>query len=258
MLIDSHSHLNCLTETGTSLDVLMQDAFDAGVGHILCPGIDPEHFFEVLDIARQYDQVKAGVGVHPNETGSHGITEAVLFEWASDPEVIAIGETGLDYFRDTSDKQIQQAQFRLHIQVAKALKKPLIIHGRDAHEDILKIMQEEQAGPAIMHCFTESVEIAKAAIDLGCLISFSGIITFKNAQTLRDVVAELPLDRLLVETDAPYLAPEPYRGKMNQPAYVHYVAQCMADIKGIPLSEVCAVTSANFIRLFGWPNNVVV
>ena len=252
-MIDSHCHLNCLEDVNRSLDMIIAQAHDVGVTHILCPGIDPPHFAQIIDIATQYSQVKAGLGVHPNDVSTHAITEAALYEWVDHPEVIAVGETGLDYYRDSSDPALQAEQFRIHIRVAKALKKPLIIHARAAHMDILKILREEAAGPAIMHCFTETLEIAEAAIDLGCLISFSGIITFKNAEDLRRVAKQVPLESILIETDAPYLAPMPFRGKPNFPEYVVYVAEKLAEIKEISVEQVAQETSANFKRLFGWP-----
>lgn len=246
-MIDSHCHLNCLTG---NLEEILIDAKQAGVKFILCPGIDPEHFSEIIDITKRYSNVKAGIGLHPNEVVNYDFSADKLYDAANNPQVIAIGETGLDYFRNNSDKKEQQKQFINHIEVAKALNKPLIIHARDSHHDILKILKEHKAEKAIFHCFTASLDIAKAAIDLGCLISFSGIITFKNAKELQDVVTKLDLKHLLIETDSPYLAPEPYRGKMNQPAYVYHVAKKISELKKIDIAEVINLTTNNFLNLF--------
>ena len=246
-MIDSHCHLNCLPG---NVDDYIKSALAAGVTHMLCPGIDYDHFDEILAIAEKYPQVKAGLGIHPNDVDKYAMTYEDLYKAASHAEVIAIGETGLDYYRDSSDKVLQQEQFIMHIAVAKALKKPLIIHARDSHADVLNILKQEDAGPAIMHCFTETLEIAHMAIDLGCLISFSGIITFKNAQALQSVVTALPLKYMLIETDAPYLAPEPYRGKTNQPAYVVQVAKKVAQLKGITEAEVSHLSSENYLSFF--------
>ena len=253
VFIDSHCHLNCLENEHETLPELIEKARKAGVTHMLCPGIDSAHFEQILDIARAYPFIKAGLGIHPNDVDQYAISENELYDWLDDDEVIAVGETGLDYYRNSADIKLQQSQFRLHIQVAKAQKKPLIIHAREAHADILRILEEEQAGPAILHCFTETLDVALAAIDLGCLISFSGIITFKNAGALREVVAALPIDKLLIETDAPYLAPTPYRGKMNQPAYVPLVAEKISEIKSLSVDEVARITSENFKNLMSWP-----
>jgi TatD DNase family protein len=246
-MIDSHCHLNCLTG---NLDEIMLDAKKAGVKFILCPGIDPLHFDEIINITNKYPNVKAGLGLHPNDVNEHEFTTQQLYDAASHPNVIAIGETGLDYYRDNSDPLAQQRQFISHIEVSKALAKPLIIHARDSHADILKILQQHKVEKAILHCFTASYEIATAAIDLGCMISFSGIITFKNAKDLQNVVSNLDLKHLLIETDAPYLAPEPYRGKMNQPAYVGLVAQKIAELQKLETSVVIEQTTNNFLKLF--------
>ena len=246
-MIDSHCHLNCLT--GDVEDFLAK-AKKSGVDFLLCPGIEPSSFADIVQLANDYDNVKAGLGVHPNEVSANNISADKLYDYANRSEVIAIGETGLDYYRDSSDQDLQKEQFINHIEVAKSLNKPLIIHARDSHSDILEILQQRQAGPAIFHCFTATTEIAKAAINLGCLISFSGIVTFKNAKALQKVVTEIDLQNILIETDAPYLAPEPYRGKMNQPAYLPYTAKKIAELKDIDLATVIKATTNNFIKMF--------
>lgn len=206
----------------------------------------------MLAVAEAYDNFYASVGVHPDYEDEPDFTEDQLVELAAHPKVVAIGETGLDYFRLTGDLEWQRKRFRTHIRAAIRAQKPLVIHTRNAAEDTLRIMQEEHAEQVggVMHCFTESLEVALAAIELGFYISFSGIVTFKNAVALKGVAKALPLDRILVETDSPYLAPVPFRGKLNQPAYVRYVAEEIANLRGISYQEVEQATTENFFRLF--------
>ena len=225
---------------------------DEKVGHALCVSVTLDKFPEVLALAEQYDNFYASVGVHPDYEDIEEPSIDGLVSLAAHPKVVAIGETGLDYFRLTGDLEWQRTRFRTHIRAAILAKKPLIIHTRSAAEDTLRIMQEEGAVAVggVMHCFTESLEVALAAIPMGFYISFSGIVTFKNALALKEVAQKIPLDKILVETDSPYLAPVPFRGKTNQPAYVKYVAQEIANLRGISLDEVMLATTTNFFNLF--------
>lgn len=225
---------------------------DEMVGHALCVSVTLDKFPEVLALAEEYDNFYASVGVHPDyeDIAEPSIDE--LFSLASHPKVIAIGETGLDYFRLTGDLEWQRERFRTHIRAAILAKKPLIIHTRSAADDTLRIMQEEGAAQVggVMHCFTESLEVALQAISMGFYISFSGIVTFKNALSLKQVAQKIPLDKILVETDSPYLAPVPFRGKINQPAYVKFVAQEVANLRGISIEAITEATTNNFFNLF--------
>ena len=225
---------------------------DEKVGHALCVSVTLDKFPEVLALAEQYDNFYASVGVHPDYEDIEEPSIDGLVSLAAHAKVVAIGETGLDYFRLTGDLEWQRTRFRTHIRAAILAKKPLIIHTRSAAEDTLRIMQEEGAVAVggVMHCFTESLEVALAAISMGFYISFSGIVTFKNALALKEVAQKIPLDKILVETDSPYLAPVPFRGKTNQPAYVKYVAQEIANLRGISLDEVMLATTTNFFNLF--------
>jgi TatD DNase family protein len=219
---------------------------------MLCVCIDMDNFPAVADIARRYPRVYASAGVHPNERDTRDPEVAELAALAAQDKVVAIGETGLDYFHGRGDLEWQRERFRRHIRAARESGKPLIIHTRDAREDTLRIMAEEGAGEAggVMHCFTEDWPTAERALEMGFYVSFSGIVTFRNAGPLREVARQVPLSRLLVETDSPYLAPVPFRGKGNQPAYVRYVAEQIATLRGLPLEEVARITTENFFRLF--------
>lgn len=254
MLIDSHCHLNLLdlTPFGGSVHPVVAEAREAGVGHMLCVSVDLETFPDIQVLAQAYDEVSVSVGVHPNTRESTEPTVEKLVELAAASEVVAIGETGLDYFRSEGDLEWQRERLRIHIAAAKQCGKPLIIHTRQAKEDTLRILQEEGADEVggVFHCFTEDWEMAKEGLDLGFYISFSGIITFRNASALRKVVTQVPSDRLLIETDSPYLAPVPYRGKPNQPAYVRYVAQCVAELRKTPAADIEDQTTENFLSLF--------
>lgn len=251
MLVDSHCHLN-FPELVQNMDQVLDSMRNNQVGHALCVSVTLDKFPEVLAIAEQYPNIYASVGVHPDYEDIDEPTVEGLVNLADHARVVAIGETGLDYFRLTGDLEWQRARFRTHIRAAKATGKPLIIHTRNAAEDTLRIMQEEGAAAVggVMHCFTESWEVAQAAIEMGFYISFSGIVTFKNAQALKDVAQKVPLDKMLVETDSPYLAPIPFRGKTNQPAYVRHVAEEVARLRDIPLQQVVDATTANFFHLF--------
>lgn len=251
MLVDSHCHLN-FPELSENIQSVRQLMHDQQVGHALCVSVTLDKFPEVLALAEQYDNFYASVGVHPDYEDIIEPSIEELVSLADHPKVIAIGETGLDYFRLTGNLEWQRNRFRTHIRAAIIAKKPLIIHTRNAVDDTLRIMKEEgvETVGGVMHCFTESLEMAISAIEMGFYISFSGIVTFKNALQLKDVARQVPLDRILIETDSPYLAPVPFRGKTNQPAYVKYVGQEIANLRGISFEEVAEATTANFFKLF--------
>lgn len=250
-LVDSHCHLN-FEPLQQNIDRVLGNARAQGVDHMLCVSVSLESFPEVLALAEQHPSIYASVGVHPNERTGREPDADELVRLAAHPRVVAIGETGLDYYRSEDDLEWQRERFRQHIHAARRAGKPLIIHTREAADDTLRIMREEQAGVAggVMHCFTESWEVAKAALDLGFYISFSGIVTFRTADALREVAKRVPADRLLIETDSPYLAPVPRRGKPNEPAFVTYVADCVADLRQVELQQLAELTSTNFFRLF--------
>jgi TatD DNase family protein len=248
MLVDSHCHLDLIKNSDP--DTLVSTAKAQGVSHFLSVSIDLDHFPILLGIAQRMDNVFASVGIHPNTQPDLTVDVHKLTVLADDPNIIAIGETGLDYFRSQGDLTWQHQRFRTHIQAAKETGKPLIIHSRDAISDTLRILREENATGGIMHCFVEDWEIAQQAMEMGFYISFSGIVTFKNAKTLQSVAKKVPLDRLLVETDAPYLAPVPHRGKTNYPAYVRLVAEFIAKLRGESFETIARATTENFFRLF--------
>ncbi len=254
MLVDSHCHLDKLDLSSYQgdLNAALRAAFSRQISHIVCIGIDLDNIGEVLRIAEQQRQVFATVGVHPLYRESREPTFEELERIAEHPRVIAIGETGLDYFYGEGDLQWQKDRFVTHIQVARHTGLPLVIHTRGAKEDTLDFIRNEGQAEVrgVMHCFTEDLDMAKRAIDLGFLISISGIVTFRNADALRAVVQALPLESLLVETDAPWLAPVPFRGKTNEPKYVVEVAQKVAELKGVTLDAVATQTSKNFFSLF--------
>lgn len=254
MLVDSHCHLDrvSLKPYGGDFQYFMEETRAAGVAHMLCVAIDLEHYPKMRALVNPYHQVSVSVGVHPNERYRRDPTQEELVELAADPRNVAIGETGLDYFRSEGDLDWQQQRFRTHIGAARACGKPLIVHTRDAGEDTIRILQEEGARDVggVFHCFTEPWEMAKQALDLGFYISFSGIVTFSNASDLRKVAARVPQDRLLIETDCPYLTPVPHRGRPNEPKFVARVAECIGEPRGITGDSVAAVTRDNFFRLF--------
>ena len=253
MLVDSHCHLDRLDleALGCDMDAIMARARELGVGHMLCVAINLEAWEGMMEIVRRYPNVYASVGVHPNEEEQEPGLEDLLTR-ARDPKVVAIGETGLDYFRSTGDLEWQRDRFRRHIEAARQCGKPLIIHSREAQPDTLDIMEAEGAAEVggVMHCFVDDWQTARRAIDLGFYISFSGIVTFNSAKKLREVAKKVPLDRMLVETDSPYLTPVPHRGKSNQPGYTRHVAQCIAELRGIDLEMLETATTENFFRLF--------
>ena len=253
MLVDSHCHID-FPDFGEDLSGVLERAFSADVGHLLCVCVNLSDFPRVLAVANQSEHISASVGVHPNTRlePNGEATQEDLEALASDPKVVAIGETGLDFYRDDCDARTQRERFARHIRAARGAKKPLIVHTRDAAKETLEIMQREDASQpgGVMHCFAEDWETAKGALDLGFYISFSGIVTFKSAHALREVARKVPLDRILVETDAPYLAPVPFRGKRNEPAFVKHTAGCLADLRGLEFAELAELTTENFFRLF--------
>ena len=250
-LVDSHCHVD-FDPLGSDLPSVLERARANGVSHLLCVSVTLEKFPGVLALAKEHPPIFASVGVHPNERGGREPTADELISLAREPKIVAIGESGLDYYRSGGDLGWQQDRFRNHLRAAKGVRKPLIVHTRDAAADTIRIMKEEDAQSigGVMHCFTESWETARAALDQNFYISFSGIVTFRNAERLREVARQVPGDRLLVETDAPYLAPVPFRGKPNEPSYVRYVAECLATTRGEPLESIAAQTTENFFRLF--------
>lgn len=254
MLVDSHCHLDRLdlTAHGGSLDAALDAARSRGVGHFLCIGVSADNAAAVKALAERYADVDCSIGVHPLdlEPTSQPVLDWLLGE-LQHPHVVAIGETGLDYHYEPEAAQMQQQSFRLHLEAARLTGKPVIVHTRAARADTLDLLREAalpQAG--VLHCFTEDWDMAKAALDLGFYISLSGIVTFRNADALRDVARKVPADRLLVETDAPYLAPIPHRGKANLPQHVREVAEFLAQLRGVPFEVLAEQTTANFKTLF--------
>jgi TatD DNase family protein len=250
-LVDSHCHLD-FDPLGTDVSAVLARAREHGVGHVLCVAVTLENFPRVRALAHAHPQVYASVGVHPNERSGRDPTVEELVAAAADPRIVAIGETGLDYYRTEEAAAWQHERFRRHIRAARASGKPLIIHTRQAAADTLRILEEEGAREVggVMHCFSETWEVARAAMDMNFCISFAGIVTFRNAESLREVARRVPADRLLVETDSPYLAPVPHRGKTNEPAYVRYVAERVAQVRGVPFETVAEQTTRNFFTLF--------
>lgn len=252
LLVDSHCHLDFPDFRGRENDYLAAMKTH-NVGWALIAGVALERFPGVLALVERFPNLYAGVGVHPDSQDCEEPDEATLLRFAKHPKVVAIGETGLDYYRLDGDLEWQRERFRTHIRVARMCCKPLIIHTRDAAADTLRILHEENAGEVggVFHCFTETRAVAVAALDLGFHISISGIVTFKKAQQVKEVAAFVPLDRLLVETDSPYLAPVPYRGKLNQPAWVRHVAEEVALLRGMSADALAHATTTNFFNLFG-------
>lgn len=251
MFVDSHCHIN-FPELAENLPAVLSLMEQNKVTHALCVSVNFEDFPQIRDMAEHHANIYASVGVHPDYELVQEPTVADLLERANHPKVLAIGETGLDYFRLTGDLEWQRERFRRHIRAARECQKPLIIHTRSAADDTLRIMAEEKAELAggVMHCFTESWEVAEAAIAMNFYISFSGIVTFKNAHSLKEVAQKVPLERMLIETDSPYLAPVPHRGKMNQPGFVKHVAEEIARLRGVSVEEIAEATTQNFSTLF--------
>ena len=249
-LVDSHCHLPLLER---DLDTVLEAARSQGVTHMLCVAVDLPTFPGVIELAHRYPQIFASVGVHPDSALRDDEPDvATLVALADDRRIVAIGETGLDYYRASGDLRYQHARFRAHIAAAVACGKPLIVHTREAAADTIRLLREEGAERAggVMHCFVEDWATAAAAMELGFYISFSGIVTFKNATALQDVARQVPLERLLVETDAPWLAPVPKRGRPNEPAFVRHTAAFLAQLRGEDEATLAAATTANFFRLF--------
>jgi TatD DNase family protein len=251
VLVDSHCHIN-FPELAGDLEGVLARMEAAGVTHALCVSVSLETLPEVLAIAERFPNIYASVGVHPDHHGGGEPTVEQLAGLAAHPRVVAIGETGLDYYRETGDLAWQRQRFRTHIQAARRCGKPLIIHTRQAAEDTLEILRSEGADQVggVMHCFTESLSVAERAMAMNFCISFSGIVTFKNSRALQEVARTVPLERTLIETDSPYLAPTPHRGKTNEPAYVRHVAEQISRIKQLDFAEVARATSANFFSVF--------
>lgn len=254
MFVDSHCHLD-FPELLQDLPTLLSNMQRNQVSHALCISVTLAEFPGVLALAQAHPNLYATVGVHPDyeDTAEPDVQQLVTL--GQHPKIVGIGETGLDYYRLQGDLEWQRERFRVHIRAARALQKPLIIHTRAAAEDTLRLMREEQAAQAggVLHCFTESWEVAQAALDLGFYISFSGIVTFKNAKDLKAVAQKVPLERMLIETDSPYLAPMPHRGKQNQPAFVKHVAEHIAELRGTTVEKIAQATTENFFRLFKIP-----
>jgi TatD DNase family protein len=256
MFVDSHCHLD-FPEFAAELPQLLATMRELDVTHALCIAVDLPAWPNVVAIAQAHANLYATVGVHPDYADTPEPTVADLVARAQTDKVVAIGETGLDYYRLEGDLEWQRERFRRHIRAARESGKPLVIHTRAAAADTLAIMREERASEVggVMHCFTETWDVAQGALDLGFHISFSGIVTFKNAVELKDVARRVPLDRMLIETDSPYLAPMPYRGKRNQPAWVRYVGEEVARLRGVDAPAIAHATSSNFFRLFNIPYN---
>ena len=254
MLVDSHCHLDCidLIEFDNNFDQLIQHTNDAGIEHMLCVSINLKEYPSMLEKVRAYPNISVSAGMHPMADESDDFSIEYLTDLATDEKVVAIGETGLDYFYHKGDPIWQQERFRAHIQVANKVDKPVIIHTRDAGKDTVEILQQENAEKCsgVIHCFTETQDFANQAMELGFMISISGIVTFKNADALREIAKTIPDDRLLIETDSPYLAPVPHRGKQNQPAFVKHVAETLAEIRNTSVEHIAEVSRNNFYQLF--------
>lgn len=261
MLIDSHCHLDRvdLSSYDNDFSYFLEQTKEAGVGHMLCVAIDMDRYPDMVRLVEGRPEISISVGVHPNEKERRSPEPDELAELSQHPQNVAIGETGLDYFRSKGDLSWQQERFRKHIQAARLCNKPLIIHTRDAREDTIRIMREEGADKAggVMHCFTENWETASQALEMGFHISFSGIITFNNSDDLREVAKKVPKDRLLIETDCPYLTPAPHRGKSNEPRYVVHVAERLAELFEMEFDQLVELTADNFRRLFQSPDNLL-
>ena len=252
MFVDSHCHLD-FPELSADLPAVLLAMRENRVTHALCIGVEMDAWPAVHALATAHANLYASVGVHPDYADVVEPTVDLLVARSRQPKVVAIGETGLDYYRQTGDLEWQRARFRTHIRAAREAGKPLVVHTRAAADDTIAIMREERAGEAggVMHCFTETWDVAQRALDLGFHISFSGIVTFRNAGELRDVAKRIPLERMLIETDSPYLAPVPHRGKRNEPAFVRHVGEAVAALREVPVEAVAEATSRNFFRLFG-------
>lgn len=262
MLVDSHCHLNFLdlTDFNNDMSEVLDKAHNNGVHHFLCVCVELSDYPQLERLASDYPNISISVGVHPNSEMEHPVTAKMLCDLAANPACIALGETGLDYYRtDTEEAQeVQRSRFREHIKAALITSKPLIIHTRQAAEDTLLLMEKENAQKigGVMHCFSENLDIARRAIELNFYISFSGIVTFKNATMLQEVARQIPLDKILIETDSPYLAPVPFRGKQNHPALVKHVAEAIASLRGMDYEEIAEITTNNFYTCFNLKKEV--
>ncbi|WP_020593556.1 TatD family hydrolase [Kiloniella laminariae] len=253
MIVDSHCHLDYFLRDG-DLEETLDRARNAGIGCMVTIGTKISTFETIQSIAEAHDDIYCTVGVHPHEAGTEGLSSPdILIEKAQHAKVIGLGESGLDYYYDHAPRAEQAISFRAHIAAARETGLPLVVHTRDADDDTVSIMRDEYekgAYPALIHCFTAGPDLARAALEMGFYISLSGVITFKSAEEIRQTVAEAPLDRLLIETDSPYLAPIPFRGKRNEPAYVRHTAEALANVKNVSLSQIHTATTDNFYRLF--------
>lgn len=254
MFIDSHCHLDRidLNDFNNHFPSLLDTIRDSQVIRMLCVSINLEAYQNMRNLVDDYDCIDVSVGVHPSDSKEQATSEDQLYELGADSKVVAIGETGLDYYYGKDSKQEQQESFRMHLKVANRLNKPVIVHTRDAQQDTLDILDQGnvQACGGVMHCFTESWEMARQALDMGMYISFSGIVTFSNADALREVARQVPDDRFLIETDSPYLAPVPHRGKQNHPGWVRHVAECLADVRKTGVEDIARLSAENYQRLF--------
>ncbi len=250
-LVDSHCHID-FEQLRADFPGVLERAAANDVAHMLCVSVNLEDYPRIAQMAADYPHIFASVGVHPNETDCHDPSADELVELAANPEVVAIGETGLDYYRIEAGTDWQRRRFENHIEAAKRSGKPLIVHTRSAADDTMDMLENLDAGEAggVMHCFAEDWATAKRALAIGFYLSFSGIVTFKNAETIKQVAKKVPLERMLVETDAPYLAPVPYRGKVNEPGFVLHTARCLAELRDDTLEHIAAATTDNFFRLF--------
>lgn len=254
MLVDSHCHLD-FPDFADELDLVVQRGRDAGVGLFLSINTHLSRFPRVVAVSERFSEVYCTVGIHPHEAGNETLDDArTLIEKAKHPKVVGFGETGLDFYYDKSPRDRQEACFRIHLQAARETGLPVVIHTRDADAEMARILTEEMGKggfTGLLHCFSSGQELAEIAIELGLYVSLSGIVTFKKAEALQEIVRNVPLDRLLVETDCPYLAPIPFRGKRNEPAYVTYTARKVAELKGVSEAEFAKISTENFMRLFG-------
>lgn len=252
LIVDSHCHIDALDYENihANVDEVLANALALEVKHFLAVNIKPSSFNKMDKLLGKYSQIHFASGLHPLHINDEVFDLELLRQQISHHKVVAVGETGLDYHYSVETKNLQQQVFIQHVELAKQTDKPLIIHSRSARQDTIDILRSGNANKGVMHCFTEDLDMAKKALDLGFYISFSGIVTFKNAQELQQVAKYVPLDRILVETDSPYLAPVPYRGKQNQPAWVHYVCKFMADLRQIEFEKMAHITTNNFKTLF--------
>lgn len=255
VFIDSHCHIDCidLKDHENSLDRLMQQVADDGVDHMLCVCIDLHQFDAMYDVVKNYPQISVSAGMHPTHAVGESLSVEEILKTVKREEVVAVGETGLDFFYQKDKPQWQKDRFRYHIEAAKQVNKPIIVHTRDARDETIEIIQQENARDCggVIHCFTEDWAFAKQALDEGFYISFSGITTFKTAEQIREVARKVPADRFLIETDSPYLAPVPKRGKQNHPGYVKYVAECLANERNVTVEEIAAQSKQNYYQFIG-------